>query len=227
MKNFIFGLGLLGSSFVSGAELRAPIAAPQVQVGDSWTYQYTDVWKNEPGHENRVEVTAVNDDGIEADLKRADTGALVSHQHFSREMNPFDRGQAHFATAFARFAFPLEVGKKWSSEADAENPAAGKHWRYQIEGRALAWERIKVLAGEFDAIKIEVTAYYQNDEIGRNRGSSKATETLWYAPAVKNFVKLDYLDMDRHGRVAKRDMWELTAYTALRDPVVGGPGASR
>jgi len=214
LKYSMFALGLIGSVVASAADQHAPIAAPVVVVGDSWTFQYTDVWKNEPGSLRRVEVTAINDYGIEADYKGVDTGEVFAHQRFSREMNPFDRGSKHFAPAFARYAFPLEAGKTWSSEAIADNPTTGKHFRYQIEGKALGWEKIKVQAGEFDAMKIEIIAYYQNDEIVRNRGSAKSTETIWYAPAVKNYVKLEYQDTDRNGRVANRDMWELTAYAS-------------
>lgn len=83
---------------------------------------------------------------------------------------------------------------------------------YKFEGKALGWEKIKVLAGEFEVLKIEVTAYYQGRKVGSNGGSGKLTETLWYAPVVKNFVKLEYEDTDLRGRPYSRDLWELTAY---------------
>lgn len=203
---------LLASCLANAADQHAPIAAPQMAVGDNWTYQYTDVWKNEPGNLNRLEITAVKVDDIEADVKRVATGSVVSHQHFSREMNPMERHKIQFAPAFGRFAFPLEAGKQWTSEATGENPAAGKSLHYKFEGKALGWEKIKVEAGEFEVLKIEVTAYYQGRKVGSNGGSGKLTETLWYAPAVKNFVKLEYEDTDLKGRPYNRDLWELAAY---------------
>ena len=197
----------------AAAEQQSPIAAPTVAVGDSWTYQYTDVWKHQPGNLNRMEVTGVDASGILVDVKRAATGALVAHQRFSRDMNPVNRGNMHFAPAFGRYAFPLEPGKEWSSEATGQNNAAGKRWRYQFKGKALGWEKITVQAGEFDALKIELVAFYQGEEVGSNGGSGQLKETLWFAPAVNNFVKLDYQDTDWQGRVFNRDLWELTAYT--------------
>ncbi|HJV03071.1 MAG TPA: hypothetical protein VJ752_21220 [Burkholderiaceae bacterium] len=194
------------------AEEHAAIAAPQVVVGDSWTYQYTDVWKHLPGNLNRVEVTAVDDSGIHVDIKRAASGALVSKQRYSRELNPIDRGRMHFDPAFQRYAFPLEPGKEWSSDATGENPSVGKRWRYRFQGKALGWEKIKVQAGEFDALKIQVTGYYHGEEVGSNGGSGQLNETLWYAPAVNNFVKLEYQDTDWNGRTFNRDQWELAAY---------------
>lgn len=195
------------------AEAAAPAAdAPVVGVGDSWTYQYTDVWKHLPGNLNRLEVTAVDNTGIHIDIKRAATGALIAHQRFSSEMNPVDRGKMHFAPYYARYAFPLEPGKEWTVDATGENAAAGKRWRYQIKGKALGWEKVRVPAGEFDAIKVEVIAYYQGEEVGSRGGSGQSKEIVWFAPAVNSFVKLEYQDTDWEGAIFNRDMWELTAF---------------
>lgn len=218
MKHQIAGaaLGLcltLSGLTAAAADEHAPVAAPQVAVGDSWTYQYTDVWKHAQGNLNRMEVTAVDDSGIQVDIKRAASGALVSKQRFSRELNPIDRGRMHFNPAFGRYAFPLEPGKEWSSDATGENPAAGKRWRYRIKGKALGWEKIKVQAGEFDALKVEVVGYYHGEEVGSNGGSGQLNETLWFAPAVNNFVRLEYQDTDWQGRIYNRDIWELATYT--------------
>jgi hypothetical protein len=76
----------------------------------------------------------------------------------------------------------------------------------------LGWEKITVPAGEFDAMKVELTAFYQGEEVGTNGGSGQLKETLWFAPAVNNFVKLEYQDSDWQGRIFNRDMWELTTF---------------
>lgn len=195
------------------AEEHAPIPLPSVAAGDSWTYQYTDVWKHLPGALNRLEVTAIDDAGIHVDIKRAANGQLIGRQLFNREMNPVQRGKMRFAPAFARYAFPLEPGKEWKSDVSGENPAAGKRWHYQFNGKALGWEKIKVQAGEFDAMKIELTAYYRGEEVGSNGGNGQLNETVWFAPAVNNFVKLEYRDTDWTGRIFNRDEWELAAYS--------------
>jgi len=209
-------VSLLISGHAMAADGHSPIAAPEVKVGDSWTYQYTDVWKNQPGNLNRLEVTAVSDAGIDTDIKRAASGAVFSHQRFSKDMNPVDRGKMHFAPAFVRYAFPLEPGKEWTTEATGDNPSANRHWRYKVEGKAVGWEKIKVQAGEFDAMKITVTAYYQGEEVNSNGGSGRLTETLWYSPVVQNFVKLEYQDTDWNGHIFNRDRWELTAFINKR-----------
>lgn len=208
-------LPLLVVAAAAGAAepVTASAPAPTVAVGDSWTYQYTDVWKHTPGNLNRTEVTAVDATGIQVDVKRPATGAVLSHYRYTPEMNPIDRGKMHFAPYYARFAFPLAPGKAWTVDATGDNPAVGKRWRYQVNGKAIGWEKITVPAGEFDAIKVEVVSYYQGEEVGTRGGSGQSKETAWYAPAVNNFVKLEYQDTNWQGTIFNRDQWELTTFS--------------
>ena len=41
------------------------VPPPAPAIGDSWTYQYTDVWKGAKGNINRVEVAAIDEAGAE------------------------------------------------------------------------------------------------------------------------------------------------------------------
>jgi hypothetical protein len=211
---FVFPLVLLSAAAGAvepGAEAGAA-PTPTVAVGDSWTYQYTDVWKHTPGNLNRTEVTAVDASGIQVDVKRAASGAVLSHYRYTLEMNPIDRGRMHFAPHYARYAFPLVPGKTWTTDATGDNPDAGKKWRYQVNGKVIGWEKISVPAGEFDVIKVEVVSYYQGQEVGSRGGSGQSKETVWYAPAVNNFVKLEYQDTNWQGTIFNRDQWELTTF---------------
>jgi hypothetical protein len=206
----VVAAGVLLAAHAGAAE---PIPAPTPAVGDSWTYQYTDVWKHLPGNLNRTEVTAVDANGVQVAVKRAGTGALLSRSRFTPEMNPVERGKTHFAPYYARFAFPLEPGKEWKVDSTADNPDAGKHWRYQVKGRAIGWEKITVPAGEFDAMRVEVISNYQGEEVGSRGGSGQSRETAWYAPSINNFVKLEYQDTNWKGDIFNRDLWELTAFS--------------
>lgn len=185
------------------------VPAPAPAVGDSWTYQYTDVWKGAKGNINRMEVAAIDQSGVHIDIKRAASGSLISTQLFSADMNPIERGGMHFAPSFARYAFPLAPGKEWSSEIAGDSSKTGKQWHYVIKGKVLDWEKVRVPAGEFEALKIVVDAQYA-DATGANGG--KLTETVWFVPALNNYVKLDYQDIDTQGRPYSRDSWELMSY---------------
>lgn len=193
------------------AEARLPAPPPTPAVGDSWTYQYSDVRKGVKGNLNRIEVTSIDNAGVHVDVRRADGGAPPTQQLFSSEMNPIDRGAMHFAPSFARFAFPLAPGKEWQSDVVGDNQKLGKQLRYTIKGKVLDWEKIKVPAGEFDALKVVVDAAYRDAGVD-NDGNGKLTETIWFVPEINNFVKLDYRETDKQGRIANRDSWELTSY---------------
>lgn len=187
------------------------VSAPAPAIGDSWTYQYTDVWKGSKGNINRMEVASIDEAGVHVAIKRAASGALISTQLFSAEMNPIDRGGMHFAPSFARYAFPLAPGKEWSSEVVGDNSKAGKQWRYQIKGKVLDWEKVRVPAGEFEALKIFIHADY-----GPADGSAPGghlSETVWFVPALNHYVKLEQQDSDAAGRLYSRDSWELTTYS--------------
>jgi hypothetical protein len=185
------------------------VAAPVPAVGDSWTYQYTDVWKGAKGNINRMEVAAIDQAGIHIAIKRAASGALISTQLFSNDMNPIERGGMHFAPSFARYAFPLAPGKEWQSAIVGDNSKAGKQWHYQIRGKVQDWEKVRVPAGEFDALKVTIDAQYAD---AQGRPGGKLTETVWFVPALNNYVRLDFQDSDAEGRLYSRDSWELTAY---------------
>jgi hypothetical protein len=187
------------------------VPAPAPAVGDSWTYQYTDVWKGAKGNINRMEVTAIDQAGVHMAIKRAASGALISTQLFTAEMNPVERGGMHFTPSFARFAFPMAPGSEWSSDVVGDNSKAGKQWRYAIKGKVVEWEKVRVPAGEFEALKIVVEAQYA-DVNDASKIGGKLTETVWFVPALANYVKLDYQDADAAGRLYSRDSWELTAY---------------
>jgi hypothetical protein len=81
----------------------------------------------------------------------------------------------------------------------------------KLSGKVLGWEKVTVPAGTFDALKIEVTSVY-NGENMRGRWTGNSTDTIWYVPKVKHFVK--WLFEDGGGNVNSRttNLYELVAY---------------
>lgn len=157
------------------------------------------------------EVVELSSEGVLVEAKRANDGRLVSRLRFTPELNPVDRGNMHFSPAYPRYAFPLEVGKVWERDVTGDNSAQGKSWRYKVKGRVAGWEKVVVKAGQFDALRVEIEAYYQGRDTW-SAGGGRSTETIWFAPAVNSFVKLDYEDTDWNGKVFNRSYWELTAF---------------
>lgn len=207
------------------AEQPPPANAPTPAIGDNWTYQYTDAWKGVKGNLSRLEVSSIDATGVHVDVLRAGNPAPIGKQLFSADMNPIDRGSMHFAPSFARYAFPLVPGKEWTSDAVAENTKLGKQWRYAIKGKVVDWEKVRVPAGEFHALKVIVEAEYRGKDNGPDSGNGTLVETVWFVPELNNFVKLDYRDTDWQGRAANRDSWELVSFghKAAGTPAVPAP----
>lgn len=89
------------------------------------------------------------------------------------------------------FNFPLEVGKKWGYKYTFENELNSVKGRWQLDVEVVASERVKVLAGEFDAFKIEYNGFWNNYTTTRN-GRLKITR--WYAPITRSLLKTEFDD---------------------------------
>jgi hypothetical protein len=209
-----------------------------VAVGDTWTYRVRDAFTGlERGNEH-YRVTEAGD-RISVAVSRGGTGG-DEVQIFDSAWNWLKHPATHLQTfdynpAYPAFAFPLAPGKTWRARLTATDPANGRRFPVWIDGTVLGWERIKVPAGEFDALRVERRVFFDYLEY-TVRGRSEILEYEWYAPAVKQAVRreasamyLSYLygGGDSHGLLRAgrpgdggprfvRDDWlisELTAYS--------------
>lgn len=88
-----------------------------------------------------------------------------------------------------------------------------------MTGHVIGREKVSVPAGRFAALRVELEAFYQGTG-NFGTGSGRQVETLWYAPAVNNFVKHDYQDTDWKGNMFDRSSWELEAFK-VKQPSIG------
>ncbi len=184
-----------GAALAAGCAVPAPPAdgpsapAPVVRVGERWRYEKVNLYNGErialqsmqvvrSGPELRVRVTdAEGRDGPE----EVYAGAWRVVQE-----------PAYDQVQIFRDPVPLLP----------ERLAPGTHERrqtvYHLMGdeRALywsewldvtGWERVRVPAGEFDALRIERRIGFVHAEIWRQQSSR--LDTLWYAPAVARWVQ--------------------------------------
>lgn len=90
-----------------------------------------------------------------------------------------------------KYAWPLEVGKKWEYEnnwTSQDGTTGSQSQRAEV----LSYQEEKVAAGTFMAYSIKYTGKTTN-----SRGYDANEEEVWlYAPAVKNFIKLTQVQGD-------------------------------
>lgn len=170
-------LGLTGWS----AQVPCPttIETPVLYAGDTWTF------RNNDGQRWRQTYDAATDDGL---LRGRGPGQNVEyyydHAHTLRKVHTDGIWLTWDTPEFPEIGkqeldFPLTVGKIWTTT----------WYRYAFapitqDSRVAGCEAVTVPAGTFVAVRIEVS----------RRDTQSATAafrryTLWYAPAVKYWVK--------------------------------------
>ena len=172
------------------AGMPASVPAPTISTGDTWTYRVRDGFTGLPRTDQRHEVTRAAAGRIEVagNVERGDGSQIYDSEWNWLRRPATDLQTFEYSPAYQAYAFPLTPGKTWRSQAMATDPRDGRRFPVKIEARVLGWERVKVPAGEFDALKIERLVSIGYWEY-MTRGSSMIKEYDWYAPSVKWAVK--------------------------------------
>lgn len=182
---------------------------PDVHVGDRWYWQHTDGKANEKDVTTIEDVIEVNPDNLKvrARVKGRSGSAIFT---YTRDWDPVDVGIARYDPMLQTLAFPLSVGKKWTSHADKQLFSNGKHGSFNLKAEVQAYEKVTVPAGTFDAYRVQVTVDATSNDEDANIGHT--TETQWYAPEAKRYVKL-VSAFTRDGVERTKDIYELADYS--------------
>jgi hypothetical protein len=86
-------------------------------------------------------------------------------------------------------SFPLVVGKRWQYVTDWVFKPKGSSGKASVEVAVVAYERITVPAGEFDAFKLTSSEALSGTSPIGSQYAGEATRTYWYAPAAQAIVK--------------------------------------
>jgi hypothetical protein len=142
------------------------VSAPNVKPGSYWVLVNQDA-------DIRVELTKVRD------------GVFITkfgkdERKYTNEWNALDGPGAKTGTwvtynpNLTTLSFPLYEGKKWTQTVRWSSGSFSDS--FVATGEVKGWERIKVPAGEFEALRVE-------NMNGPN------SSTCWYAPEAERFVK--------------------------------------
>jgi hypothetical protein len=165
---------LPGSALAQRAEL------PDIKVGDQWQFvEYYTVPSTTP---NRTWViTAVTSTGIEG----RDNGETLV---LTRELNVLESPRTKNSNPKA-LDFPLEVGKRWHYISDWVFKPKGSKGSIVVDVTVLAYEKVKVPAGEFDAFKLAAKETLSGTSPINSQYAGEISRAYWYAPAARAIVK--------------------------------------
>ena len=206
----IFALALTcGALWLGSAAHADGVDRPDVHVGDRWSWQHTNALANERDYTVIHDVVEIGDSEIKVRERiKGKSGSAIAV--FTREWNPVDVSSARYDPDLHEYAFPLQAGKTWSASADKMLFSNGKHGKFTLKGEVSGAEKITVPAGTFDTLKIVLHIDAVSTDEDANIGNT--VETIWYAPAVKRYVKYQNV-FSRDGRVRSNDLYELIEYS--------------
>jgi hypothetical protein len=166
------------------------VAAPIWKVGQSWSYVTTadprDKQLKRPRFEWSSKVDSVGEDYVVTTTGTDADDAVTSTDHFTKSLG-VNQQLDDQTNVFHRIAFPLKVGTKWDSK-NLRIGLSGYKTETTLSCEAGAIEKVKVPAGEFDAVPITCKGRWRNLAFGN---TDQAKEAYWYAPAVGTNVKFE------------------------------------
>ena len=177
----------VSNTTASSAGELPPIQMPAFAVGDSCTFERTVNGKTQTDQRVLTQIA----DGKNVWSSSIATGAAAviefdsATQNVVHDVTLSNNQKASFSPPFKWIEFPLSPGKSWETRATVK----GETFTSDVTAKAVAgqWEKVKVPAGEFDAIKVT-----WKESIRSGTSSGSGTFTYWISPAAKCAVKLTY-----------------------------------
>lgn len=181
----LFALSILeiGLPAAFAQQSAAPAERPEIRPGDRWKTERRDALTKLVTLTEETVVTAVAGEKVDVTINGT-PGTITA------DLTLTDGPRLSYDNGYQFLRFPLQVGKKWEFKTSWQNKATGSKGTTEMEVAVKSLERVRVAAGEFDAIKVEATGY-MNFASG---GSRRVQATYWYAPAAKAIIRMNWVD---------------------------------
>lgn len=108
-----------------------------------------------------------------------------------------------------KLVFPLEPGKTWDSRWKWINPR-GHDGRMEMTYKVSGVERVRVPAGEFDAVVIDGRGSWYNTS---RHSTGVVVERRWYAPSVQRIVRRTWVTRYSNGQPDQNMIVEMSEIT--------------
>lgn len=182
--------------------------------GERWLYKASGKWPT--SFKQRFEIVAVSVvDSLVTDELRVVDGAGSPEQRRSRGGKPDFVAWTTIGMEFGPYLGAFVDLARLDSLSGLPTPDYDPQWRdWQSRLEVLGRESISVPAGTFDAFKVEVWS-------NRRQTGSVATlqvepvrvrYTLWYAPQVKRYVRMQRTMVSANNSEMEKDLFELVAH---------------
>jgi len=189
-------------SLTAAQRSTAPILRPDVRQDDEWRYRRSAGTSSNVLDQKVVQLTEV---GIS--LRTQARGSIDSSTTVhDRQWGLLGSGYNDYLPALAYYAFPLYQGKRWRIDSQVSNFGAGQRVRIQGEGEAVGFEEVKVPAGVFWALRVQIEL--ETVDPGDATRTVKVKEVHWYAREAMRPVKVEAM-IDAAGAPPRMETTEL------------------
>ena len=201
LRRLILGGGLAGATAALATGCAStpierlpdqPLPAAQVRVGDHWRYERIDGYNGRRLDEivAQVEETAPR---LRVALRDTD-GRRVGDELYEQ---PWSVIQEPFYETVQIFPEPVPLLPPSGRTGDARwhyatwrQPGSDLRYRWDVRNAADGWERLRVPAGEFVALRVTRDIALSHPDLNRLRPWRR--ETLWYAPAIDRWAQREW-----------------------------------
>jgi hypothetical protein len=174
-------IALLVVALLASAATAQEAHRPRVTAGDQWQHVVFHGERSTAPNRTWI-VKSVTQDVIEA----TENGEPL---RLTADLNVLESPTRKESNTLA-LRFPLRVGDGWTYESDTVFKDNGSTARSTVSVKVLAHEKVAVVAGEFEAFRLQASGRFR----GLSRGGpgileGEFTSTYWYAPMVRTIVK--------------------------------------
>jgi len=193
--------------FAVAAQAQPDPQRPEVKAGDTWVYRRTDFMNN---HQSvlKLQVTFANAKVIHV-VQVNQAGEKEMDSTTTAEWNSVvSAREGVFTPDTGLLHFPLHPGARWRSSYTVKFPREDFDAHHDRWVTVVGWEDVEVPAGKFRALKVVSEGTVQRSDRPR---PGDVSETVWYVPEVRRYVKWRYESRNRIGPVQSWQ-FELAAY---------------
>ncbi len=184
--------------------------------GDTFTYQITDLWKDEVNGSFTTAIEEVLGDG---ELMANGQTVLMDPQGRMKSQRLSDGSTSSFEPHEDLWWSYPKTGQERAVDFTERlrRPGQGQVER-QFKGSASVGRlrTIETPAGDFEALPIETQGWYHEKLPGGQTSSGQFSRTVWYSPRFGHPVRIDIEDIDAMGKLLRRERVELTHAQQVR-----------
>jgi len=169
------------------AQPEAPVAKPEVKVGDRWTYRNINTASGKTGGRYDIRVVFAERGVIQVVRTQRGKDDEID-MTYTAEWNAVTTLERVFNPHTGWLQFPLQVGATHKASFEVILPKKGRTTRNERQVKVVGWEEVVVPAGKFRALKVISEGHFQRTDGSFISGSAR--NEIWYVPGVKRWVKM-------------------------------------